>query len=319
MGVPDTVTKEYVGRDDIFADIVNYTLFQGEPRVCGKDLEERDVAELFSWTDKSGKQQALQVTRDLLKLCVCKSFHGLDILLLVGIENQTNIHYAMPVRNLMADAMNYSGQVKRIAHEHEESHDLRDGDEYLSGFSRRDHIMPVITITVYFGSKPWDGPRSLFEMFDIEDQEILKYVSDYKLNLIVPAEIADPEKFRTSFGSVMSFIASSHDKSKMKELLKKNSGFRLNDRDARRVIESCTSTKIDEDYYTDEGGINMCKAWEDYRLEGKEEGLEAGRLDSIVFSIQSLKKTLHLSITEAMDALCVSAEDRNKIQHRIQM
>ena len=105
----------------------------------------------------------------------------------------------------------------------------------------------------------------------------------------------------------------------MKELLKRDSGVRLNDHDARRVIESCTSTKIDEDYYTDEGGINMCKAWEDYRLEGKEEGLEAGRLDSIVFSIQSLKKTLHLSITEAMDALCVSAEDRNKIQHRIQM
>ena len=30
-----------------------------------------------------------------------------------------------------------------------------------SDFSKEDKIIPVITLTVYFGSDKWDGPRSL--------------------------------------------------------------------------------------------------------------------------------------------------------------
>ena len=35
--------------------------------------------------------------------------------LLLGIENQTEIHYAMPVRNMIYDALQYGNQVAAIA------------------------------------------------------------------------------------------------------------------------------------------------------------------------------------------------------------
>lgn len=38
--------------------------------------------------------------------------------LLLGIENQTDIHYAMPVRNMIYDSLQYGKQVMEIAAEH---------------------------------------------------------------------------------------------------------------------------------------------------------------------------------------------------------
>lgn len=62
----------------------------------------------------------------------------------------------MSKRPYFADALNYGQQVSEIASEHRKEKDLRD-TEFLSGFSKEDKIIPVITLTVYFGSDKWDG------------------------------------------------------------------------------------------------------------------------------------------------------------------
>jgi hypothetical protein len=71
--------------------------------------------------------------------------------MILGTENQAYIHYAMVVKN--------------------------------------DRLKPVITLTIYFGAEDWDAPRSLYKMFKTKNPEILKYVNDYKLNLIVLKEV----------------------------------------------------------------------------------------------------------------------------------
>ena len=79
--------------------------------------------------------------------------------LVLGIENQSNVHYAMPVRNMLYDAMQYEKQVRQLAAAHRKKHDAATSDEYLSGMSREDKITPVITLVINFGSKRWDGPH----------------------------------------------------------------------------------------------------------------------------------------------------------------
>ena len=37
----------------------------------------------------------------------------------------------------------------------------------------RDKLIPVITITVYLGTKEWDGPRKLSDMFGDVDEELM--------------------------------------------------------------------------------------------------------------------------------------------------
>ena len=37
------------------------------------------------------------------------------VYVILGIENQSHVHYAMPVKNMLYDAMEYANQVKKVA------------------------------------------------------------------------------------------------------------------------------------------------------------------------------------------------------------
>ena len=52
---------------------------------------------------------------------------------------------------------------------------------------------------LYLSHEEWTAPRSLHEFLDTNDPEILKYVQDYRLNLVCPCELKDEDilKYRT--------------------------------------------------------------------------------------------------------------------------
>ena len=135
-----------------------------------------------------------------MKGCCVKSADGITYLI-IGIENQKDTHYAMVVRNMLYDAMNYTSQVEEYAKQHRKDKDVS-GAEFLSGFSKEDKLLPVVTFTIFCNTGSWDGARSLHELLQVNDKSILDYVSDYKLNLIVPEEIKDFEKFKTEVGTI---------------------------------------------------------------------------------------------------------------------
>lgn len=58
-----------------------------------------------------------------------------------GLELQSAIHFAMPVRNMLYDAIQYANQVERTAKVHRKNKDKADtNDEFLSGFYKEDMI-----------------------------------------------------------------------------------------------------------------------------------------------------------------------------------
>lgn len=116
------------------------------------------------------------------------------IYLLLGIENQSEQNFAMPVKNMVYDALEYAGQVENSARSHREAKQWPStSGEYLTGFYKDDRLIPVITTVVYFGSDTWNAPRSLHEMLSVQGPEILSMVPDYRINLFSPAEIKDEE------------------------------------------------------------------------------------------------------------------------------
>lgn len=186
----------------------------------------------------------------------------------------------MPIRNLIYDALNYGQQVNKIAAVHRKEKDLKIGDEYLSGFTKADKIMPVITLTVYFGAKEWDAPRCLKDMFPEDiSEEILNEVDDYKLHLIVPAEIEDFSLFKTEFGVVMKYIAASEDLEKI-EALSKDAAFESVSVQTVHFINECTGS----DLVVPKGEevVNMCKGLEGYGEKKRAEGV----LETLVELVQ---------------------------------
>lgn len=78
-------------------------------------------------------------------------------------------------------------------------------------------MIPVITITVYLGTKEWDGPRRLSDMFGDVDEELLPFIPDYRINLLAPREITDFTGFRTSIRQLFEVLQNAYDKEKCRK------------------------------------------------------------------------------------------------------
>jgi len=273
MGAKDAKGREFLYNNERFADLFNYYLFDGRQVIRPEDLEERDTTEVLSLYGRNKKEIQKQKWRDLLKHAIIKATKT-TVFVLLGIENQGEIHYAMPVKNMIYDGESYGMQVRAAAARHKEDKDYGSGAEFLSGFHKEDKLMPVVTLTVYWGADEWDAPRSLHEMLAVSDSHILKYVDDYHLHLIVPNERTDFEKFRTSLREVLEIIKASDDRKKMKEVLDANPRFKSLENEAVSAINVFTGLKVPVNQK--ERKTDMCKAWEDQRrIDKAEERAEA--------------------------------------------
>ena len=186
MGNIDIVTKHYLEDSRIFADAFNYFIYDGKPVIQPEQLRPLDAVA----TATPDGETPVQKTRDLLKCLVAMEDDNRAYAIL-GLENQSDVHYAMPVRNLLYDALTYQKQVRDIADKHRAERDSATGAEFLSGFHKEDKLTPVITLVIYFGANYWDGPTSLHEMMKLEetDEALKSMIDDYKIKLITPAQI----------------------------------------------------------------------------------------------------------------------------------
>ena len=120
MGTKDSKAKEYLSDNTRFSEICNYVLFDGEKVIKPEDLKECDTTEVLSVFGIDKKQIVKQKWRDLLKGVSVKYTESVYIVLM-GIEAQTDIHYAMPVKTMIYDAMNYGDQVNEAKKHHQKT------------------------------------------------------------------------------------------------------------------------------------------------------------------------------------------------------
>lgn len=205
-------------------------------------------------------------------------YDGRCIYVILGSEIQSSINYAMPVKDMLYGAIDYTKQVDeaRKSYDHKSSGAdiISDengitfkltSDEFLSGFRKDDRLTPVITATVYFGDKEWDGPLSLHEMFRCQDPEILNFVPDYRINLIAPANIPDGDfdaKFSTGLGLVFKTI---HSGSNALDMLAGE--HRKIDIGSAEFIKEVLEVDINIEEADQEGVIDMGEATKKYLLK----------------------------------------------------
>ena len=199
MAGKDSTTKKYMSDNEVFADAFNFYIYGGEQVIKSDQLRTLDTTAITLpyKADKSSKP--IQKHRDILKLLTVMT-DDKAAYVVFGAELQSQIHDAMPVRNMLYDAIQYSDQVHEICKAHKKNNDKPDtSGEFLSQFHKGDKLIPVITLVIYLGPDEWDAPMSVHEMLEVKDQRILKYVQDYRLNVIAPASIPDEdfEKFHT--------------------------------------------------------------------------------------------------------------------------
>lgn len=269
-----------------FADLFNYYLFQGRQIIKPESLREANIIESVLLKGEEGGLLPKERYRDLLRKCVIKR-SGRTFFLLIGLENQEEIHYALPVRHMLYDALNYAGQVQRIAKAHRKNKDRRTRAEFLSGFKRTDKLTPVVTLTLYWGADPWDAPRCLHDMMREEDREILPYVENYHANLVIPGEIEDFRSFRSDLGKILGCVSRYNDREALRKYMEEEASFfSALDAETTALLEGHMGVTIKGNTGEEGGERNVVKAIRDMKMESFAEGLAKGKEKGIAEGIE---------------------------------
>ena len=289
----DSAGKVYFSNPVYFADAFNFLLYGGERVIDPGRLRELDTTEVTAVNGGNAKAN-VQKTRDLLRMWGAMEDDN-AVYVMLGLELQGLVHYAMPVRSALYDAIGYANQVSNIARsyrkdsrEKKEEADVtvEDGTvrikltdaEFLSGLRKGDRLVPIVTAVVHLGDEPWDGPRSLLDMLDVPDVRLRRFLSDYRLNLISPAEMEEGEfdKFGTDLGDAMWLMKhKSSDGATLLESEKKN--MKVSPETAR-FLNAAINLKID--YEEEQGDVDMCNSFQRRYKEEKVKGaIELSRFD----------------------------------------
>ena len=293
MGVKDTAAIKMMRQNRFFADAFNYFIYDGIQVIQPSALRELDTRELdVPYGGPQGAKTPIQRTRDVMKAVAMVDSNRAYLLL--AQELQSEVHYAMPVKNMVSDALQYAKQVEKAAASHKEARDFADGAEYLSGFRREDRLLPVVTLVLQFNDSAWDGPMSLHEMFREQDGEILRLVPDYRINLISPKAMEDEDftKFHSTLGEVLAFIKYRKDPDKLQEILDKRQGFHCMGRDEVNVLNTCVNAGLV--MQEREVFLDVCEAIKIMKdrswKQGIEEGIEQGMMKQAKKIAVNMKK-----------------------------
>ncbi len=175
MPKPNEALRDFFQSNKVFAALFNGYFFHGENVISATALEPADTAYAVTVQNTNGKKQKINKYRDIVRKT------ELGTLVILGIEDQNKVHYAMPIRKMLYDVLGYSTEVSEKAKQQDSSEWTI--EERLSNVSKGTNVTPIITVVFYTGETPWDGPTSLYDMMDIDDR-ICTCVPDYPLYVI---------------------------------------------------------------------------------------------------------------------------------------
>mgnify|MGYP002870035276 CR=1 FL=1 len=277
MGAKDAVTKAYMSNPVIFADAFNFILYNGRKVIQPGSLKPLDTAAVSLPYGDDYIQIPVQRYRDLLQQCTVMQDKYISYILL-GIENQSEIHYAMPVRNMLYDALQYAEQVQTIAAKHRQTKKAPSSapGAFLSGFYPEDRLTAVITLVVCFSSDPWLAPTSLHEMIDLPDKNILKFIPDYRINLITPTMFNDENagKLSSELREVMLYLKCAKSKTELRNLVQTDPNYKNMSVTSVNLLNILTGSNLP--IPQDEEVIDVCKAIEEMITDAKSEGMASG-------------------------------------------
>lgn len=270
MGKPDEYYYAYLDDNDRFADQVNGALFEGRQVVKPDELRPAD-AQVVYLGKEAGARENFKAIVDKARMWKGKVIH------ILMVEQQSYVDYRMVLRNMLSESLSYHKQWKRRKAFHDKAEDLQAGtDAFFSGIEKSEKFMPVITLVVYCGTiRQWDGARCLHDLLDMDD-ETAKFVTNYRLNLYDCHGHDTFEEYHTGLRQLFETVRYGREKEQLKRLMEENKEVYNNiDRETRELLEVVAKVKIPEEYKVMKDGtekFEMCKAFEDYRLEGKIEG-----------------------------------------------
>lgn len=210
--VKDISKKKLEEHTDVFADIFNALVFDGNEVIKEEDLTLLPSAEYH--TNENGVLR--ERTRDVF---MENKKQGVRYLLLGG-ENQDYIDNTMPLRCMGFDFAAYDRQVKEYMDLNTKKHKSIP----FKKIHKHQKLTPVITLVMYFDTKnEWDGPTDLYGMLAIPEElkeKAQNYIHNYNMNLVSMADLPPEVRkhFKSDFRLIVEYLSCKGDKMKLETL-----------------------------------------------------------------------------------------------------
>ena len=171
----DILEKHLESYNDVFSDMMNVFIFDGNEVIKEDELEDINPNSYFVENEKT-KEQERDVAKKWLKKDVIVSF--------MGFENQTRPDGTMPLRVISYDGASYKYML---------ANDIPP--------------CPVITFVLNFSMQKWTTSRNILECLDVDDS-LKPFVSDYRINVIDVAYLSREtiNKFKSDFKIIADYF-----------------------------------------------------------------------------------------------------------------
>ena len=314
MGRKDLQKKGYLYDPARFADLINGVVCAGRQVLAAEDLTELD-SQTGQFTiaaydgNRSGREGVSEGenngrspnkiksgnlknrNRDLLR----RAAFGVNFMV-IGIENQEDPNYLMPLRCMSYDTAEYEKQAVQIG---KKVRNRKRGEitkaEFLSGFTKDSRLSPCVTIVLYYG-EDWDGATTLREILDLESvpPELQNLVNDYKIYVCEVRKFENTEVFKTDVKQVFDCLRYAKEPEKLYQLMANDPAYRAMESDTYEAIVEYTGAselmKVKE--YGEDGKVDMSDIATELielgRRKGIEQGIEQGMINAITELLEEL-------------------------------
>ena len=252
MAAKDITEKKLEAYNDVFADIINNLVFDGEDVVTPDDLADSHPASYYSAESKIVREQERDVSKVWKQNNVRIAYFGL--------ENETAPEDDMPYRVIGYDGAAYRDQIKYTKDENGKR--LTVIDRY-----------PVMTLVLYLGfKKRWDKAKTIYEVLgDKLDPRLRKIVHDYQINLYEIAYLSreQVDSFKSDFRVLADYL---YQMRTTGEYVPSTYGF-THVREVLKMFEAVTDDKrftehVDK-FEKSKESVSMCKVLDEVQERGE--------------------------------------------------
>lgn len=287
MGQKDLSEKILEDYDDVFADIMNGLLFDGEERIKPSSLKNTSVHSQYKADDKKLHEQE----RDIAKYWTDYNVE----LAICGIENQTKVEKRMPFRIIEYDGAAYRSQLQ----------------------AKRKEMVPVVTIVLYFGTQyRWRAAKNIKALMDIP-KELDPYVNDYHIHVFEIAWLSDEQvsKFKSDFRIVANFFVN---KRKNKDYIPDDPSTIKHVDEVLKLLAVMTGDNRYREIYLDKKGVrNMCDVADRLEKIGFEKGEAKGEAEGKAKGEAKLGKLIVLLTEKGLEADILKAASDEKARQEM--
>lgn len=284
MGKKDIVENNLLVNNDIFADVINVTVFHGRDIIQPEELEDADPRSVYTADDGEIHRQE----RDVLKYW---KKHGF-ILSVLGIENQTKADKYMAGRLENYDGAAVGAQLR------------------VKGVKR---LYPVLSLVLYYGKTHWKYSRDLIDLYDIPEyieEDYKAKANKFRMDGLIEVSFLDPETvkmFKSDFRIVADYCVQTRTNKEYKpssqEIKHVNEIFDY----MKAVSHKDWSSEYIETLKEKGEPITMESAYKEVMEKSEAKGRNEGRMETASrilaggkLSIQDIAEYSDLSVDEVM-------------------